>query len=124
VFHETPSDGVLVDVVEFLGSLVFCLDVEVVVAVFPDLGFGARSREALLDDLHDGGEELVLRFRDEEMDVVRHDDIAVDLELVFCAGLFEDFEEGVSGLWSSEDGAVTETTEGDEVEVSGLLISN
>jgi hypothetical protein len=58
------------------------------------------------------------------MDVVRHEDVAKDVETLFFAGVFEDLLEDVAGGWSSEDVGVTVTTDGDEVEVSGLLVTD
>jgi len=38
---------------------------------------------------------VIQRFADEEMDVLRHDDVAEDFELVTLAGEFEGVEEDV-----------------------------
>lgn len=57
------------------------------------------------------------------MDVVRHDDVAEDLEAVLFPCLFEDFLEGISGFFCVQDEGVTMTADGDEVKVTGLLES-
>ena len=57
------------------------------------------------------------------MDVVGHDDVAVDLEEIFLTGLFEDFYEFGAGFGGSEDVAFSGAAEGDEVEVSGLMVA-
>jgi hypothetical protein len=41
-------------------------------------------------------ERIAGRFADEEMNVLRHDDVAEDFELVVAAGAFERVEEDVS----------------------------
>jgi hypothetical protein len=58
------------------------------------------------------------------MDVVRHEDIAKNVETAFPAGVFEDLLEDVAGGGSSEDVGVTVTTDGDEMKVSGLLVTD
>jgi hypothetical protein len=45
------------------------------------------------------------------MHVVRHEDIAKNVETVFPAGVFEDLLEDVAGGGSSEDVGVTVTTD-------------
>lgn len=56
--------------------------------------------------------------------MVGHDDVADDVEFVTGSELFEEVEDGVSSVWSSEDGAVTEAGEGDDVEVSGDVVTD
>ena len=56
--------------------------------------------------------------------MVRHENIAEDLEAVFLACFFEDLLEGVSGGGGSQDVGVAVAADGDEVQVSGLLVSN
>jgi hypothetical protein len=58
------------------------------------------------------------------MDVVRHEDIANDVEMVFPAGVFEDLLEDVAGGGSSENVGVTVATDGDEMKVSSLLATD
>ena len=57
------------------------------------------------------------------MDVVRHDDVAVDFEEIFLTGVFEDFHELVAGFDGAEDVALAGAAEGDEVKVSGLMVT-
>jgi hypothetical protein len=52
------------------------------------------------------------------VNVVGHDDIAQDVEVVTGAGVLEDRGKVIARLGSSEDGTVPDTTEGDEVEVA------
>ena len=75
----------------------------------------------MFDDLDCGSEFSVFGIGEEEVDVIRHEDVAVNLEFVFLAGFFEDFLEGVAGGWSFKDVAVAVTTNGDEVEVSSSV---
>jgi hypothetical protein len=57
------------------------------------------------------------------VDVVRHDDVAVDVKQIFLTGLFEDAGESVTSFGGAEYAAFTCAAEGDEVEVSGLVVS-
>lgn len=75
----------------------------------------------MFEDLDGGGEGLGLGFGEEEVDVVGHDDVSEDLEFVTVTGFVEDLEEGVSGFGGAEDGAVTETGDGEEVVVAFVV---
>jgi hypothetical protein len=121
---EASTDWVLVDVVELLGSLVFCEDVEVVVAGFPDVLLRTGSGETLLDDLHGGREWDQSGLAEEHVDVVGHDDIAGHGEVVLGAGLLQGFEEGVAGLRVAEDGELAITAEGQEAECTGMVMAD
>ena len=96
-FHEASSDWIAVHVFQLFDSLVVGEDVEVVVAGLPE-GFRA---ETLRDRQLEGLDRLrkrdlvVQRFADEEMDVLGHDDVAEDFEVVASAGEFEGVEEDV-----------------------------
>ena len=57
------------------------------------------------------------------MDVLGHEDVAEDVELVGGAEFLEFFEEGDSGEVVVEKGKSTVTTEGDEVIVAERLVS-
>ena len=55
--------------------------------------------------------------------MIQHYDVSVYMEQILLSGLFEDFYESAPGFWSAEDVALAGATEGDEVEVSGSLVS-
>ena len=55
--------------------------------------------------------------------MVRHEDIAEDVEMVFPACVLEDLLEEVAGGWSFEDVGVAVATDSDEVEMSGGLVT-
>jgi hypothetical protein len=57
------------------------------------------------------------------MDVFGHEDVGRDTEALLFAGLFEDSLGGVFGGIGLEEGLAEVTAEGDEVEVSGLLVT-
>jgi hypothetical protein len=55
------------------------------------------------------------------VDVLGHDDVAEDVELIFLAGGFESVFKDAGRTWGGEVRIAAVTTEGDEVEVVGLL---
>ncbi len=75
----------------------------------------------LFEDFEGGGEGVVGGFGEEEGDVLGHEDVAVEVEAVGSAGVFEDLLDGVFGFGGGEVGEAVKAAEGDEVEVAGLL---
>jgi hypothetical protein len=118
---EVVCDWVSVDVAELFYALAFCVDIEVIVARFPDVFFGSCAGETLLEDLHADGEFRLFRFGDEKMHMVGHDDVAEDVETIFLTGFFEDAEESVFGFRGAQDWSFACAAEGEEVQVAGLL---
>ena len=86
-FDEAAYDWVSVDVPELLDVLSVGEDVEVVVAGLPELF--AVAFEALggfsLEDTHGVAEELLLRFGEQQVDVLWHEDVAEEIEIVRLA---------------------------------------
>ena len=112
------------DVSQFLDSLGPAPDIEIVIARFPERGAFGRAefvRGILFEHLDHNREILSLRLAYEQMDVFGHDYVSGDVEVVPFAGTFEDFEEGVSRLWSSQELVAALTTKGYEVETAGFL---
>ena len=66
---------------------------------------------------------MVEGFAEKEMDVLGHDDVAEDFEVVTFAGEFQGVEEDVFRGRGSEVGFAAITTEGDEVVVAFSLES-
>lgn len=121
---EASFDWVAVDVLDDFGH-VFAGDVAVEVAGLPELVAG--SFELAGGGLFEGFEELGEQdsgwLVDDEMDVLGHEDVGVDAGLMTGTGLLEvGLDEGF-GLRCGEVGETVVTTEGDEVEGLGLLVS-
>jgi hypothetical protein len=55
------------------------------------------------------------------VDVLGHNYVSRDEEVVPGAGALQDFEEDVAGLGSAEEWVAVLTAEGDEVETAGFL---
>lgn len=70
-------------------------DFEVVVTGLPEGSLGEPFRDGELQGLQDFREQVFRRFAEEDVDVLRHDDIAEDSELVAAASEFERVEEDV-----------------------------
>ena len=65
----------------------------------------------------------VERFAEEKVDVLGHDDVAEDVELIALASEFERIEEDISCGRGVEVGFAVVAAEGDEVVVTLLLVS-
>lgn len=66
---------------------------------------------------------MALGFAEEEMDVLGHEDVGVDGEVMGAAGSFDDLFEDVFGFGGFEVGKTVVAAEGDEVELSCVLAS-
>jgi hypothetical protein len=82
-----------VDVLEHFGESVFAADVAVEVPVLPELLAGPFELSGcrLFEGFEELGEEDVRRLVDEEMDVLRHEDVGIDTGFVAEPCLFEDY---------------------------------
>ena len=62
-------------------------------------------------------------FAEEQMDVLRHEDVAVEKELVAVAEGFEGVEKDCAGVVVVEVGETVVTAEGEEMEMAFGLVS-
>ena len=74
-----------------------------------------------LEDAEGGGYGSCLWFRREEVDVLGHEDVAEDREVVAEAEGFDHVLDDLFGFWGGEVGEAVVTAEGDEVEVAFVL---
>jgi len=125
LFDEGAFDGVAVDVLELLDELGLGEDVEVVVAGLPELGAAAFEELGgfALKDANDCREWAKLWFGEEKVDVLRHEDVAEEVELVALAESFEGVEEDDAGVVVVQVGQPVVTTEGEEVMVAFGLVT-
>jgi hypothetical protein len=106
-----------VHILQLLDVLAVGEDVEVVVAGLPEVfvvafeEFGGFS----LEDAEGCGQRVSFGFGEEQVNVLGHEDVTEDVELVALAKSFEDFFEDDPGSVLIEIGEPTITTEGDEV---------
>jgi hypothetical protein len=80
-------------------------------------------REALLDDLQDGGGVAHLGFADQEMEVLGHDHVSQDDEAILLASFFQDAQEEIATVGRAQPRPALVATTGDEVEVAGTVVS-
>jgi hypothetical protein len=115
---------VAMDVAELFDLFLRTGDIEVVIATLPELllvGWLEFPGGELLEDLEEGGEGVEGWFVGEQVDMLGHEDIGRDEEALLPARLFQESLDGVFYLGSVQEGLTFVATEGDEVEVAGLL---
>jgi len=97
VGDESAVYGVAVDVADLLYELARCEGVEVVVTGLPELFAGAFEEFGgfAFDDSEEGGEGVGFWFAGEEVNVLGHEDVGVDGEVVGVPRLFDDLFENV-----------------------------
>ena len=124
-FDESAFDWVAVNVAELLGELGSGEDVEVVVASLPELGAAAFEEFGgfALEDADGCREWVEFRLAEEQMHMLRHKDVAEELELVALAESLERGEEGDAGVVVVEVGEPVITTEGEEVVMAFGLVT-
>jgi len=110
-----------VDVFQLLGVFWRCEHVEVIVAGLPEWPFFAFHRNRELESLNCFRQDGILRLRYEKVDVFGHYDVADDVEGILFSPGFEDGFEERFGFGGEEVGVAVLATEGDEMEVAGLL---
>ena len=98
-------------------------DVEVVVAGLPERTFVTPSGDRDFEGLKSFREGFVRRLANEEMHVLRHDDVAQEFELVVVADAFEGVQEDISCGTGIQVWSAMMTAKGDEVVIALLLIS-
>ncbi len=120
-FDQASGDGVLVHVVELFEELPGGEDVEVVVAGLPEAFVVGLFRDGEFEGLEGFCQRSFGGFAEEEVDVLGHEDVAVDFEVVTLAGLFEGLLE--ERVVAGEVGITAVAGEGDEVEVAFGLVT-
>ncbi len=121
---EAARDGIAVDIAQFLDSLLVGEDVEIVIAHLPEGSLRSLHCDGELDCLEGLRQHGGRRFAHEQMHVLGHDDVAHDVEVVTNSHRFQGAFEQVSGRGGFEVGTAVVTTEGYEVEVACLLVTD
>ena len=113
------------NVAELLDELGMGEDVEVVIARLPELAsvsfedFGSFA----FQDADGCREWTAFWFGEEKVDVLGHEDVAEDEEVVSLTDPFKSGEEGAAGVIIVEVGKPVVTTEGEEVMLASGLVS-
>ena len=126
--HHVSLHRVHVHVFQLFRQLPARPDVEIIKASLPEMLFGGMiavpafceqcPRNALFQYLQDFRRIVFPRFGDEKMDVFRHDYVPDQSEGIFSTDLRQDGHEAIASPHGSEQGTPSETTEGDEVEIT------
>jgi hypothetical protein len=113
------------NIADHLGASRFTANITVKVAFLPELLALASqlTRSDLLYGLEKLAQEDRGRFVNEQMDVLRHNDIGVDPRLMPCTSLFQHNLESVLGIRRIEQRETVKATESDEVESFSFLES-
>jgi hypothetical protein len=89
LFNQSSLHWVSVHVSQFLYTLVFVVEVEIVVACLPERPFPALHRDGQLECLDRLGEQRFLRLVNQHVNMFRHQDIADYKELITDTHDFE-----------------------------------
>jgi hypothetical protein len=122
---QSAFDRVSMDVPDHLGAFFFSTHVAVVVALLPEvfaIAFQA-SGGLLLQGFQPLCKQDGRRLVDEQMDVLRHQDVGIDPGLMPEAKLLDRRLDEVFGLRGMQERQTVEATEGEEVKRLGLLES-
>jgi hypothetical protein len=140
---QSALHRVAVHVAQILHALPLGPNVEIVEAFLPDVSVFERAApepelarmagdadlvedaggDALLENLHHGGERAAIGFAEQQVDVFGHDDVAVNDETVTLASFFEDGEEEITIAGVAEKRAALVATAGNEVEVVVAVVA-
>ena len=93
---EAAFDRIAMHVLQLLDPFITSKDVEIVVAGLPERTLRKASGGGDLQGLQGFRQEIVGRFADEQVNMLRHDDVAENFKLVMAAGALEGVEEDVS----------------------------
>jgi hypothetical protein len=74
-----------------------------------------------LDDSKGGGEGVSFGLTEKEVDVLGHENVGVEGDVVGSAGTFDEFLEDVFWFGGSQVGKAVVTTESDEMELACVL---
>jgi hypothetical protein len=126
--HQISLHGVHVHVFQLFRQFPARPDVEIIKAPLPEMLFGGMiavppfceqgPRNALFQYLQNLRRVAFPRFGEEKMDVFRHDYVPGQVEGIFSSDFCQDGHEAIASPRGSERGAPSETTEGDEVEIT------
>ena len=138
MIDKSLSDWVGVHVVEFLDHFCAGVDVEIVIAALPEtrqetflvrktqaelsfrraLSCSHATRKSLLEDLDDFAGRSRAGFADEQVEMLRHDDVTDESEAVASANFLEDLHGKIPGASGGQKRPSLVTAKGDEVKIA------
>jgi hypothetical protein len=87
-------------------------------------GLQDPPRKTLFDRLHDTRRIAFLRFADQQMDGIGHDDVAYDHEAITLPDFFEHREEQIATLRAGQPSLPMITTASDEMQFIRALVAS
>jgi hypothetical protein len=120
---QPPSHGIAMDISQFLDKLVVVPNIEVVVALLPEMFCPANepSRNPLLERPNRIGKRALYRLAEQQMHVIRHDDIPEHAQSITAPYALERSFESQPCLMRSQRCPTVIAAERDEVGLSGLM---
>jgi len=114
-----------VDVSQFLDKLLLRPNVEVVIPRLPKVfaPLDQPSRNRLLQSLYRHSERASFRLANQQMNMLRHDDISADIKTVALTNSFESMLDHDLGLGRGQEWQTVVAAEGYEVQMMSLLIA-
>jgi hypothetical protein len=109
---------------QLFDALVFGENVEVIVAGLPEWPLRTAQSDGELDCLDGPIEAGLFGFVDQQVDMLRHDDISGDDETVFLPDSFQCVFKETFGFGGGEVRETVVAAEGEKVHVTGLLVTN
>ena len=133
--NQSPLYRIVMHVVQLLSMFAPAEDIEVIGALLPEsrwqlgrpelyLNFGlllscpTAAGNTLFENLHGHSDSSLSGLADQQMEVLRHDDVTPDDKLIFLSDFLQDFQEQIAAAGGSEKGLSMITTAGDEVFVA------
>lgn len=122
---QSAVHGIAVDVAQLFCELAVMADVEIVVALLPEVLRLANqaSRHALFQRFERIGERPMPRFAEEQVNVLRHDDVSVDAQIEAAPDTLECELENLLRRILGKGWTTVVATERHKVALSGFLIS-
>jgi hypothetical protein len=112
-------------VAQLLNPLVFVPHVEVIVTSFPERAATDEPlelvRDVLLEHLNCDRQVGAFRLADQQVNVLRHDDIAGYVESIPLSYSLQSLLESATCFWRGQQWGSAVATEGDEVKAASLL---
>jgi hypothetical protein len=143
MIDQFSFERIHVHVVKFFDSLLQAPHIKIIEATLPEsteriaagkwqtklsssiaLLAAQASRDALLQHLNHSGRRPIGRLADQQVDVLRHDDIAHEGESIVVAGLAKNLDKGVSSANRAQQRQASIASEGDKVQMAASIMAD
>ena len=123
--HQPPLHRIAVNVLQLVPETLGRADVVIVIALLPEVlrACDQPSRYSLLQRFQSLGQRPALRFAEQQVDVLRHHDVAVDAQTEVASHAFQRRLECGSCFHGREQLPPMEAAERDKVILTGSLVA-